>query len=247
MNLRIIAATIAVHVTKADLTVLCQNNDNPDVKTLGGLNEYKSCADCQCYVFDLLCLEESADDSNKYELYSRSLDYANSCKKCNCNSNTIQWSYQLKSIEGISETTRIPLASYDLFFTASKVATTPNYAKDVISYITDNKSRSKPLVNSSTNEGDDRTLPRFFSNTAITPSSCGAQVSCDLLYDLDWSYRLRTELSCAEAAKKNPCFATNACLCNNGYYAVSAAMPDDVPSDFSGDTSVLEAYKRDKA
>ena len=126
---------------------------------------------------------------------------------------------------------------------ASKESGTPNYAKDMIGYITTNKSRSKRLVNNEINKDDDITLPRVYHDDGLLrPSSCGDRVSCDLLYDLDWRYRLRAELSCSEAVDRDPCFATNACLCNNGYFAVSAAMPMEVPSDYSGDSAMFKKY-----
>ena len=48
---------------------------------------------------------------------------------------------------------------------------------------------------------------------------------CDMHYELDWSYRLRTEVKCAEAYDKDPCFATSACMCNTGYFLVYDTMP----------------------
>ena len=86
-------------------------------------------------------------------------------------------------------------------------------------------------------------LAEFITANAVKPYSCSNLVSCDLFYDTDWNYRLRVELFCADAVQRDPCFATNACLCNNGYFKVSDAMPAEIPADFTGDSDTIELYK----
>ena len=59
-------------------------------------------------------------------------------------------------------------------------------------------------------------------------------------YELDWSYRLNTQKSnCAEVATKDPCFATQACLCDNGYFRVASNMPAR-PKNYAGIKQYLE-------
>ena len=40
-------------------------------------------------------------------------------------------------------------------------------------------------------------------------------------------------MRCDEVTVKEPCFATFACLCDNGYYSISSLMPD-IPEDYEG-------------
>lgn len=73
---------------------------------------------------------------------------------------------------------------------------------------------------------------------------CTDKITCDLHYEKDWTYRLRKDFTCDEAEKLDICFATNACVCDNGYYKISADMPS-LPKDYSGpvDADVLAAFK----
>ena len=92
----------------------------------------------------------------------------------------------------------------------------------------------------------DEPLAQYFKSTSKTVGTCSNNVSCDLMYDTDWSYRLRVEIPCEEADKKDPCFATNACICNNGYYSVSDAMPEVNLATYSGDTQTVQLFLTDK-
>ena len=40
-------------------------------------------------------------------------------------------------------------------------------------------------------------------------------------------------MRCDEVTIKEPCFATFACLCDNGYFSISSEMPD-IPEDYEG-------------
>ena len=74
----------------ADLTIYCKDGTS---ERYGGLSHYLTCLDCDCHVFELLCLEQSESNSASYNLYSRSLDHAKTCKNCVCNSSSIEWAY----------------------------------------------------------------------------------------------------------------------------------------------------------
>ena len=67
----------------------------------------------------------------------------------------------------------------------------------------------------------------FDESTEVkSAGDCSDKVKCYLHYGLDWKERVRATLTCEEASKNDPCFATNACVCNNGYFRVSSQMPD---------------------
>ncbi len=64
-------------------------------------------------------------------------------------------------------------------------------------------------------------------------------------YELDWSYRLRADVTCENATAEKVCFATTACLCSNGYYQIAQTMPARTAEDeYDGFTEVLEEYER---
>lgn len=137
----------------------------------------------------------------------------------------------------------ISIAPATALLPASQEPSIPNYAKDLISFITDIKSRETAMVNDPINEFvTDTPLPSFFHDKFLKPYTCSSNVSCDLHYDLDWSYRLRTIMACADAVNKDPCYATNACLCSNGYFSVSDAMPETSPDEYSGDSSIMDLF-----
>ena len=58
-------------------------------------------------------------------------------------------------------------------------------------------------------------------------------------YDLDWTQKLRTVHACAAAIANDPCFASFACVCDNGYLRYSDNMPSR-PSDYDGFNSVID-------
>ena len=93
MTLFLIALTFTVSLVQGDLTVYCEDSLVEGKVTYGGLQEFEACTNCQCYVFELLCLEQE-QDSDTFYLYSRSLTYAKQCVKCVCNNNPILWSAQ---------------------------------------------------------------------------------------------------------------------------------------------------------
>ena len=182
-----------------------------------------ACKDCECFVFELLCVEKKRD------IYSKSLEFADSCDSCTCNSDLDRWS----DIEGFSQATMIPIARYDILFPASQVDQEHNYARDLIKYISQSK-----MGNQLANQA------RVFESQGKSPSYCSSNISCDLLYDTDWSYRLRFESLCQDNIERDPCFGTSACLCDNGYFRVTEQMPDEVPDSFTGNVDILTQYQQ---
>ena len=92
-NSRISTLNILKYLTSnctSDVTIYCKDGSN---ERYGGLSHYLTCLDCDCHVFELLCLEQSESNIASYNLYSRSLDHAKTCKNCVCNSSSIEWAY----------------------------------------------------------------------------------------------------------------------------------------------------------
>ena len=80
----VVVLAILVRLSLANLTVYCEDQDDKSVVTYGGFREYRSCdGSCDCYVFELLCLERDdlANDSRSrsYKLLSRNYEYARQC------------------------------------------------------------------------------------------------------------------------------------------------------------------------
>ena len=97
------------------------------------------------------------------------------------------------------------------------------------------------LVNHPINPG----MPAFLTNQDVPTIDleCQETLSCDLHYNLDWYYLARMEdLNCAEVVQKDPCFGSHACICTNGYFRISEAMPEK-PDDYIGDAQALAVAK----
>ena len=107
--------TIAVGLVRADLTIYCKQNAGEGADIFGGLQEFKGCVDCECYVFELLCIEwQDSSIKESFLLYSRSLEYAKTCEQCACNSNQVAWANQQKFTDGLPDTTMIYIAPYEV-------------------------------------------------------------------------------------------------------------------------------------
>lgn len=70
-------------------------------------------------------------------------------------------------------------------------------------------------------------------------ANCIDKLTCDLHYELDWNYRLTSVIDCVDVLVKDPCFGTNACFCDNGYYKVAETMPVR-PADYAGKDLYIE-------
>lgn len=90
-----------------------------------------------------------------------------------------------------------------------------------------NSQRVRETINHPINEGKPSELPSIVKSPSLNSitDKCTFQVSCDLHYELDWNYRLRKTINCADVASIDPCFATFACICDNGYYQIASNMP----------------------
>ena len=242
-------ATVAclATVVQANLAVMCERNLDGKI-IYGGIPEFKVCGDyCQCYVFELQCQVRYL----KTELYTlKSLTYAESldCIDCICNTETAEWSLKLWDGKALPLTPKLPVAAYDTFVNAAGQRVTPNYAREVLGYLSSQATPSGTPLNVVNEPFNDRltTEPATFieSTSRRNPAHCIGNVQCELHYNLDWSYRLRVNAACSDADTADICFGTDACLCNNGYFRVERRMPS-IPRDYSGDSESLLTYARE--
>ena len=67
----VLAVFLTMDIAVADLTLYCENYADRNHVTFGGLPEYRECLlNCQCFIFELLCLERAAEDDLGYSLTS---------------------------------------------------------------------------------------------------------------------------------------------------------------------------------
>ena len=83
------------------MTIFCLDKNNDYKESFGGMDIYKSCIDCECYLFELMCLEQKKDEDTEFNLYSRTLSYAQTCKQCACNSSQVEWTYHQQIVEDL--------------------------------------------------------------------------------------------------------------------------------------------------
>ena len=186
-------SSLTVNYAVADLTLYCENYSNRGWKTFGGLEEYRECLlNCQCFVFELMCLEKNTDGSAGYTMTSRNRDYARSCENCYCNDNELSWAKAIR-VAAVLDTPRIPIAPYSVMMLATMDGSYPNQATEIISYIGSNRKRLEPLVENY----DLRHRPGFHTSYEIdSAGECSTMVTCDLYYDIDWNYRLSIDMTC---------------------------------------------------
>ena len=103
------------------------------------------------------------------------------------------------------------------------------------------EARDYVAVNNAFNEGKPDALPAVLTNAEVTTytKNCLSNIECDLHYELDWTYRLTATMTCDEATTKDPCFGTQACLCDNGYYRIALNMPTR-PANYAGNDLYIE-------
>ena len=100
-------------------------------------------------------------------------------------------------------------------------------------YVTRNAARADVVINFPLNEGKVANLIHAVydllpTNPEVDPiyANCDQSINCHLWYKVDWDYKYQVEARCTDMASGNdPCFATQACICSNGYERVSASMP----------------------
>ena len=111
------------------------------------------------------------------------------------------------------------------------------------------------VINDPINEGKlewtgVETLPSLAYNPEVASVGANCQedvgVVCDLHYRLDWDYLLEAKTSCSDLSTGDidPCFATFACICDNGYFRVASNMPDHVGTYLgSSNSQTFARYK----
>ena len=142
-------------------------------------------------------------------------------------------------------TPKIPISDYNTLLTASRQNVTPNYAKELLSVILSGaveKESPDNLVsdpiNSRFRNGETDFIEAY---KKASPMICAGNVACDIHYKADWSSRVRVSVPCSDPKTYNVCYGSEACICDNGYFKVSAAMPD-TPVDYVGDQETLKEY-----
>ena len=103
----------------------------------------------------------------------------------------------------------------------------------------DGHSRSSTIVPHEINANIDG-LQDFLTNPNVPQiaSVCpSGSVKCEMYYEPDWNYRLEANVDCATAIEDDPCFATNACVCENGYFKISKSMPSRENTSANNDGS----------
>ena len=121
------------------------------------------------------------------------------------------------------------------------------YEKQIFNELKDGRERDFKVVIHPINEAVFGEQATFATNLQVpsVAQDCETSIQCDMHYELDWLYRLRAEVTCEQAKNEDVCFATTACLCDNGYYKIADTMPKRGAKDFyDGFTEVLNEFQR---
>ena len=73
---------------------------------------------------------------------------------------------------------------------------------------------------------------KSFQNFCAEEINSSNTLHCKIYYELDWSFEIEDDISCSrrlDDPSTDPCFAAQACYCNNDYFIVSDSMPDEYP------------------
>ncbi len=135
-------------------------------------------------------------------------------------------------------TPKIKLPTYEKLLSSAQKKVSPNYAKDILGALSDEQGPKNESINHKIN-GYRGTFSQ--SSAASSAGDCDAKVACDLHYSLDWDYRIRATMTCQEARENDPCFATNACFCSNGFYQVTSEMPT-LRGEYEGLSKVFNTF-----
>lgn len=85
---------------------------------------------------------------------------------------------------------------------------------------------SDNLVNDPINELFKGTPTDFINSIERKrPGICTGNVACDIHYNLDWSSRVHVSVPCSDPKTDDVCYGANACICDNGFFIVTAVMP----------------------
>ena len=136
---------------------------------------------------------------------------------------------------------KVSLPEYDSLISIIDQTNDPYYTS-VYEELKNGHERAVSTIIHPINAVNESNLPGFITNPnmkTINADCPNAGVSCDLHYELDWSYKLKADLYCETADDKDPCFATYACICDNGYFRIAENMPER-PADFSTEAEERE-------
>ena len=115
--------------------------------------------------------------------------------------------------------------------TASELAEPSEAAKGYVylydEYVTRNAQRPATVVNFPLNVDKPDPLPAIEYSEDPISINCDQRINCLVWYELDWDYRYLVQNECSDILMgQDPCFATYACLCSNGYSRIAANMPE---------------------
>ena len=94
-------------------------------------------------------------------------------------------------------------------------------------YVTRNAQRPATVVNFPLNVNKPDPLPAIEYSEDPISISCDQRINCLVWYELDWDYKYRIQAECNDIVSgQDPCFASHACLCSNGYRRIAENMPE---------------------
>ena len=238
MLVRLGALLLLGHIGKlvnADVAFYCENRQRTTLKGYGDVNFYESCGDyCDCWAFELLCLKRSGAN-NDVTLSSESFAYASNCAitECICNHQDewVDGSRSANEGQSLPSPLLIPIPPFSVLKTASELAEPSEAAKGYVylydEYVTRNAQRPATVVNFPLNVDKPDPLPAIEYSEDPISINCDQRINCLVWYELDWDYRYLVQNECSDILMgQDPCFATYACLCSNGYSRIAANMPE---------------------
>ena len=228
-------------MAKADFAVRCENKQNTSLELYGGYELYDTCdTDCNCYAFELLCLQRV---DGAFLLNALSFEEAEACPstECLCNYSPTAWA----TSAFINNDVPLPNPHFDLLPSISEAEALDD---PIINAIIDEMDgitvRQSNIIAHSLNAVVYPDLPGFITNDLVPTisSQCSSPVvNCHAHYDLDWTARLEfNDIDCANAEADDPCFATTACICDNGYFKIAENMPER-PESYQSWGDVVES------
>ena len=257
MMIALTSFTMLVSMVQADPAFFCTFKENAEFKRVGDLEFYQSCGErCDCQIQELVCLKaygNKNDEKVEFTLESESVEYAENCptNECICNNDYERWNEQTvyANVEDITIplplTPQVDIAPFEQLNTSS----------DLYKYIT-KSSFANTVIPHEINNGKPSAIAAVTTNPEVPtiPSNCTAEagsimtVKCDLYYTLDWSSSFTTEvdIDCQdidedEFKNDGPCFASQACICDNRYFRISQDMPllsEEETKNVAGDVDV---------
>ena len=251
----------------ADLSFRCTSTANSGLRGYGDASLYESCGVdiCACQVFELVCLRRSGPELDVFTLESFDFVKATECPASECICNTSA-SWPDATYVATADGSLLPApvfadvptypdlelaANTDLLASESARPTPETALYREIKGL--NGDASTEVINHPINEGKPNALPSIDYNPSVASpkENCSAEtgaVICDLHYRLDWDLLLEASTDCSDpSATTDPCFATQACLCDNGYFRVATNMPEP-PAVYLGSNnmSTYSLYLRNK-